>query len=485
MAAQLKLVRLNDFAADIDTVDLLSGGFSLASNGYTPVVAPIGAKSVQESITLNLKGTSSDDLAFMVQDIDRKIKECQWWIDDAGVERYQVWIRVQMDGETYARQAQLLNIMPSNKVNEFPTWDTSEYSITEYQFGIERTPFWEQPYSYPNTTAKTGLNVIGGYTQLSETINGDVPARLAKLSMSPESSAIHGDYYIGFKSSRFGNPANFIPVWSLKDGHFYPIDTSTTSDSSAYSGTRVTCDFSGIATRRRRVGMLSSYVTANDLDQRGTYSVLLRASMSDNTSIAMVYMAYGFGYESGGSGNEVALLGPNYRSGVAINGALTLSYWTLFDLGTVVNPPVRVQNNSPLDNFAITIDAARTSGSGSLYLDCLILMPRDEGFVHLRLPSAGDVGSTDHMSVYQYADDSISGISDVGGAAIWSPVVTSGANRWSLPANNEKPYIVIAAQGYYGGAVESFRSVKGQTAEMSYTYIPRWRTLRGSGVYGT
>lgn len=175
MAAMLKLVRLQDFAADIDTVDLLSGGFSLAADGYAPVVAPIGAKSVHESITLTLKGASTDDLALMVQDIDRKVKECQWWIDSPDLERYQVWIRVQMDGETYTRQAQILNIEPPNKVNEFTKQETGDYTIIEYTIGIERTPFWEQPYSYPTTTALNNMDILGGTATLSETINGDVP----------------------------------------------------------------------------------------------------------------------------------------------------------------------------------------------------------------------------------------------------------------------------------------------------------------------
>lgn len=481
MTAILKLVRLDDFISDVDSIDLLAGGFSLATDGYAPAVAPLDAKSVHEVITLNLKGTSTDGLALMVQEIDAKIKQVQWWLKNPGVERYQVWLRVQMDEESNPRQAQLLNIEPAQKVNEFTKQETDDHTIVEYSIGIERTPFWEQPYPYITTTAQTGLNVIGGYAKLYETIHGDVPARLAKLSMAPESSAIHGDYYVAFKTARFGNPANFVPVWSLKDGHFY-TDTTTTSDSSAYSGTRVTCDFSGTATRRRRVGALTSYITANDLDQRGSYSVLLRASMSDNTSIAKVWMAYGFGYESGGTGNEVALLGPTYRSGVVISGARTLSYWTLFDLGTAINPPMRTQNGAALDNFAITLDAERTSGSGSLYLDCLILMPRDDGFTHLRLPSAGDIGSTDHMSIYQYADDSVNGLSDVNGTTIWSPVTTTGTVNWGLPDNDEQPYIVIAAQAYIGGAVDSFRSIKAQTAAMTYTFIPRWRTLRGIGL---
>lgn len=88
MACSIQLVRLNDFAADIDSIDLSANGYSLDRDGYFPVVAPIGAKSVHEVITLKLQGTSKDDLAAMTQEIDEKIKQVQWWIDDPGVERY-------------------------------------------------------------------------------------------------------------------------------------------------------------------------------------------------------------------------------------------------------------------------------------------------------------------------------------------------------------------------------------------------------------
>src|SRR5512139_1040602 len=248
MAAQLKLVRLADFAADVDSVDLLASGYSLRADGYQPVVAPIGARSVHESITLELQGTSVDDLASMVQDIDEKIKQLQWWLDNPTVEQYQIWLRVQADGESSPRQAQILNIEPASRVNLFSTIDTTEYYITEYQFGIERTALWEHPYAYPATTAKTNLNCIGGMVELSETINGDIPARLARFDFKSNAAGQDfGKFWAGWRTSRFGTVGNFEPVWSLSDGA-PETDTTSGADATAYNGNALTCTFATVAT---------------------------------------------------------------------------------------------------------------------------------------------------------------------------------------------------------------------------------------------
>lgn len=204
MACSIKFVRLDDFIADIDSIDLSASGYSLAEDGYFPTVAPIGAKSVQEVITLKLQGTSKDDLAAMTQELNDKIRQVQWWIDDAGVERYQVWIRVQQENETYPRQAMILNIVPPDSVRLFTPEEINQNYIGEYQIGIERTPYWEDPYPYATTTPITGISTQGGMGTLSETIMGDVPARLAKLSLTPpDGISSQQDYWIGWKTNRY------------------------------------------------------------------------------------------------------------------------------------------------------------------------------------------------------------------------------------------------------------------------------------------
>lgn len=418
MACSIKLVRLDDFIADVDSIDLAADGYALAEDGYFPTVAPIGAKSVLETITLKLQGTSKDDLAAMTQEINDKIRQVQWWIEDPGVERYQVWIRVQQENETYARQAMILNIVPPENVRLFTPEEINQNYIGEYQIGIERTPFWEDPYPYPTTTAKTGINIIGSSTALSETVNGDVPARLAFVSLAAGSSQNITDAWMGWKSNRFGTSANFVPVWSLKDSSNLYNATTTASDTAAYSGTKITCTFTPATLIIRAEIEINQVAPSNPADQRGTYSVLLRAKMSD-TSIARARIGYSF---SAGAGP----LSPIYRSRQIISGTA----YKLYEMGKVSIPPFRIPNADTLTNFSIELDVERLSGSGAFDADCFILIPTDEGFVKLTSPVR--ITTNQRIAVLQAADDSLFSYVDYQAAAILSPV-TAQPISWSHP----------------------------------------------------
>lgn len=126
-------------------------------------------------------------------------------------------------------------------------------------------------------------------------------------------------------------------------------------------------------------------------------------------------------------------------------------------------------------------------------MDCLILVPTAEGFIHMKDTSAFGGVSTgtgtagEGMGFYQYADDTYSAYStavidisnNVGAVA---PVQCTALNV-GLPANGEAPYIVVVQNRW--NAVNSntetiYQSVKNDTADIYYDYIPRFRTLRGN-----
>lgn len=471
MTRQLKLVRLDDFISDIDSLDLLSGGFTLARDGYQPKACAMGDTSAVETLTLQIQGTTQDDVASKLHSLDDKIKQACWWADDPGVERYQVWLRVQLDNESYPRQAQIIKITPPDKVKIFTPEEFNGNWLGQYILGIERTPWWEMPYPYPTTTAKTGINAIGGTATLSETIHGDVPARLSKLEVyPPDSISPNSDYWLGWKSNRFGVAANFQPVWDLKDAISLSLsaDTSVVVDASARSGSKLTCTFGTTATLSKRcTSGLGSSVTTGDLAaQRGSYTVLLRAKMSD-TSIARARLEFGF------AASYAALTNTIIRSRQVISG----TSWFLYEMGSVDIPPLRIYSTNTLSDFLIQLYAERISGAGSLDIDCLIFIPIDEGMVKLNSP-AGSGDSVTSIYVFQHADNSLgSFMADNGGISpglIRYTVIAKPVNQWSLPANDDSPVLVAAAQDITAG------NVKGKTFSMAYTYSPRWRTLRGN-----
>lgn len=475
MARQLKLVRLTDFSADIDSVDLFADGIMLAVDGYLQAVAPIGANSVHESITLQLTGTSKDDLAAITQDIDAKIKQVQWWLDNPSVERYQVWLRVQLDNESQPRQAMILNIEPASSVRVFNPVEINSNYIGEYQIGITRTPYWEMPYTYPTTTNPDYVSPLGGMTQLKETINGDVPARLARLTISEVTDTFDAsDFWIGFKSNRFGDPANFVPVWSLDKGSMVSSsDSSVVADATAYDGNKVRCTFATKPTPYFRCYVRVGNVISNSIyaaDQRGDYTVLMRAKMSD-TSIALARIAFGFMSDFTKSQSTLT-----YRNRQTISGS---SRWKLYEMGTISIPPMSVNILTPLSNFGISIQAERISGSGSLDMDCLVLIPKSEGSIRVGSEYPATVATNgSQVGIYQNPQDIITAYAhDSASTSVWGPASLSPTN-WSLPANSTAPYVVVAADSRITGAADVGFGMT--DIKITYNYIPRFRTLRGN-----
>jgi hypothetical protein len=459
MGCSIKFVRLDDFIADIDELDLSANGYSLADNGYFPVVAPIGAKSVNESITLKLQGTSKDDLAEMVQLIDEKIKQVQWWIDDPGVERYQVWIRVQQEGETYARQAQILNIKPPDKVQLFTPMEINGNYIGNYQIGIERTPFWEDPYPYEFDWATiSGLNSVGNKASLGIK-NGDVPARIPKLKISGGFSASFSTFWIGFKTNRLGIASNLQTAWCLDLSVYLSYDTTVTVDATAYDGNRLTCTFGTPTLLNRVTAYLMDMVSNPDYyqDQRGTYLVLLRAKMS-TTGTARVRMASGFpGYEK-------------YSSRQVISG----TSWQLYELGEIQIPSIKIPDNYySLRRYHISLEAELISGSPDLHLDCLILIPSFEGMIKV---SSTSVGASNSIVISQNADGSIVTYAATNTGEEIIALAVHSEKRWGLPTDDTDVIMVAAANSNVINTISS-----------NYAYIPRWRTLRGdqTGSGGT
>jgi len=460
MATVLSLARLEDLAADIESFDLLATGFDVRDEGWIQAIANEGDTSASESVTLKITGTSQDDLATKVQSLDDIIKKANWRKDFS--ERYDVWLRAKLGNETNSRQAMVIQARRSPGVQILNPVTGRNFIAKEYQLGIERTPWWEDPYPYPSTTALTAINNIGGKATLAETIRGDVNARLVKMVVTPVGAAAYNQLWIGFKSARFGNPANFVSVWPLHLGTTVLdgiTDTSSAADASAFDGTKLTCTFATVPTLRSRVLIKVTDVTANIADQRGTYAVLMRAKMTAS-SVARARIHYGYG-------GPIGIFNPAYRSRQVISGA----DWLYYDMGDVSIPSSEVLSTYSLSNSAIVVEAERISGSGSLDMDCFVMIPVDDSAIKLSLPTGVTLDSTNILNIFQKPDERIDSFSDIGGLVSYP--VDPRSRNWSLPANDGSPVLVFAAQGV---TVQT----KSHTADIAYQYIPRWATLRGS-----
>lgn len=440
-----------------DTLDLLDfvQGFTLADNGWIPQVAPLGQAAVTETLTFRAKATSHDGLAERLQILDDWIVKVDWSHDPT--QRQYVWLNARWKTETETRRAPVYNLSYSLNSSPAGPFVRDDSFVPELVIVITRGPYWEQLTL--TLLNNFGISTTGGADYLLDNGNpyiaiGDVPARIRLFGFNYAPAALRY-VWVGFRSSRNGVLANFAPVWPL-NGAVYslPGDVTATADATAYNGNKMVIDFSGGASLLNRIRVITSDITANTADQRGLYTCLLRAKMSDG-SIARARISSGFA--------SATYSNPYYTNPrVPIQG----TSWLLYDMGILRLPSI--QRETAASTFVMAaagaiIDAERVSGSGDLELDCLILIPYNDAYLNL------DIGNNS-------VDATVLTSPDYSYAAYDSVTLQQSAiqpSNWNLPANNEAPLCVIAAQASTAHSLTP-------DAQISAFIIPRWRTLRGT-----
>lgn len=450
----IKLTWAADGEADEAELNLLDfvQGLTLADGGWIPQVATGDQATVTETMTFRAQAMSHDQLAGYVQVLDDWIVKVGWSLDFT--QRQFVWLNARWKSEAGIRRAPVFSLSYSlggNESSPFAPYVRDDSFVPTLTIVIVRGAYWESPTS--TLVSETGISSTGGAGYFITGANyiaiGDVPSRIRIVTIAYTNSQRYT--WIGFRSSRNGVLANFVPVWDLKFGALYGVagDTATTADATAHSGTRVTTNFASKTTLYNRIIIATADVTANYADQRGMYICLLRAKMSD-TSIARARASSGFVYN-----NSVYYVNPR----VTIQG----TSWNLYSLGLVRIPVLPRESASTVQKAAISLDAELVSGSGSLYWDCLILIPYNDAYIDIDLGSDstfGNIVSLPDSKAYSYS------LNNLGQASV-------DFSRWNLPANNEAPLMVTAGQSSTDHDLTD-------TMQMTGYIVPRWRTLRGS-----
>lgn len=455
MPAQLSLVLRDDFTGDVESLDLLPW---LANEGWEMRIADSDTGPVDEVITMHITGTSDDDLAANVQNLEAALTSVT---RRRSGEKYTLWLRVQLDGETNARQALVLSVRRGTaKINGL---FASEYILAEYQLGLQRKPFWEE--ISPTALSLNGIDALGGVVAAVTSPGGDVDARVGLV----EFAGVDGgggplfEFWAGFRAARHaqtpGDLANFVAVWNLHKGQAVygaggDVGTDAENiDSTAADGYKAFVTFSSTYLRPR-ITINVAEAAASPNDQRGLYLILARAKTTA-TLVARLRLAHGW------PGQSLMAIQPRIR--------IDSGYWQFYELGTVEIPPASQAINSlvNLNYYTLRIDAELESGSGNLDLDCLVLIPLD-GMIHA---INGNVvyssGSTSPMQIVNAADGSVSGV----GYVNVIPYFTVEAEvRGGMP--NETCLLVIAGQRHA-------QSVKGDIVTVNLQAWRRWRALRG------
>ena len=460
MAALLQLVRGNDGLTTGSAFSLLdyTNDFNAAYGGWVPAVAG-GTEPdlVSEAITLRLRSTHAtaalspvDDVSVGVQGLDEKLQQAEEYFDDED-ELYGIWLQAQYEGESALRQA-LVRRGRTAPQGSFLSLAGRRGVIPEYILSLERFPWWESMYSTGRGTE--GVNCLGGRETFAGPLaTGDTNARIRYLSVTAYSlSGTLAEVWLGFRSNRYGMHTDLTTKWDLGNASVTRgDDTSRVSDATAYGGYKSQVSFTTTASLVMRTEATLSTFSGNPEAQRGTYTVLLRAKAATSTCC---YARLLSGYTSGSD--------YDYRDRVKIDSTA----WKLYDMGTVCIPPYKSTMSGLAviySGFALRIEAERTGGT-VLDLDCLVLIPRSEGFAYIGSAAiTGTYAARVEMSPHGRVTSAQFTSTD-------AQSVNISLAHFALPRGTCS---VVAA---------------GQTATQHYltdsvaiyvAYIPRWRTLRG------
>lgn len=457
MAMQVTLVLAHPAASDGESLRLDSNSAGISITDWVPKIGNDGDAYVDEVLTLLIKGSGHDDLASKVQALDNMIRQVSYFRSSA--QQKGIFLRCQMTNETGARQALVLAARRENATALYTAPASPGNVVEAYKLVLRRMPWWERADDVV-VAAQTLAHCVGGTLSFSS-IPGDVPARLMPLSFEGHAGGTTAPFYefwAGFRTARYGTLANFVPVWECEDGT-PDTDASSVAEATASGGDMITVTFATTETMASRLTIKASQVTANTADQCGRFLVLLRAKHG-GTGAVYVRMATGW-------------VATNvYDVGVRV--AVSDANWLFYALGEVTFPPSQVRSLGALAmaEAGFRIDASGPAAA-ELYLDCLVLVPVDEGFCHISGARVQeDTGTIEKTAVGKEADEAIYTYCYYGTTLnqVTDPSGTSPAG-FSLPIGSST--LVVVGRG-------SSASTLADHCDVAIAYTPRWAMLRGA-----
>jgi hypothetical protein len=466
----------SETAAAPTGVDLLTGPIRLARGGYQPATTTEGGgftprpyegaptfsnfERVVEVIDVIGVGTQEELIAAEAEIQELLDQARLWFLNPVQVDS--VWLEWTVNGEetdtiSYEYGAKRALIYRGRFVLNMPDRFDGGFLNSEVfgQIVIERSAFWEN--CYRKSSGFTG-GPSGELIDISslQAYRGTVPARLAALSVSSFADYAT-DFWVGIRSEGMGD-TDFEPVWECEDGT-NGTDASDAVDATASGGDKVTVSFSSSESLEERMSITidEAHSGSDSSHFVGRYLVLARCKVGSST-VCGLKMFYGYSATPYGTQEEIYI---------------DNTVWQLVELGEVQFPPHRTSRYiaswlDNMDDITISLHAERISGSGSLDLDCLILIPSEH---LLTIKDLGD-GATLPVAALYTLEDGTQVLFD----ALISPSVELysqgqfSARNWVLPG--DCAFMVTAFQR--AGTAHSLTDAIDVTVE----YYPRWKIYR-------
>jgi len=471
------IFRLSDGTTTVD-LQTTTGPELLAE--YLPAFAtPTGDGTIPpyitEAIPVLVRIASDDGLASTLQDIARLGQQAALYT--ANRHQTPVWLSRKLTGETGGTATGVRHLVRDVSFTpnaEFGGLFDVGPAITDGRIGVLSVT--HHPYGEATTAvAASGtdsVSVLGGAVNYTD-VTGDVPARLYYLNVDDMANATTiYQIWAGFRSdAQAGGDASLVnSLWEVEAGT-PGTDASETTDATASPGgagntkTRVT--FATQTGWFDRASILMSDETANESAQTGAFVVLLRAKVNQGTAQIKL--------------RQLGVAAGVYRDGPVVDVAATS--WTLYNLGTV-EFPIRDLHAVPIALFADSYDQTDRlqiwgrvkPGSASTPdetdLDCLILIPCDEYFIHLQ--TATGSMTDDDIMVFVAPEDVPQAINVDDTSNYFNnacPVSTIGAG---IPVGDGRLFVATANDD--SGAAPGITA----TVNVELSYYPRWVHFRGS-----
>ncbi len=427
---------------------------------------------VRETIPLQVEGSNHNTLATHVQAMAAMEV---WAVQYKGdrTEENPVFLHAKMASETGERRAFVDSIemgprTPVLDATGFPVANMLKCTLTVVRGPWERQSARNSPEERLTASASTTYDptsagvVVGAYD-----LAGDHPARIALMEWS---LGVAGDQmgriWAGMRSAgKRGTLANFINIWALDDGTLNADDVTDVGAYVQVAPNVLTWD----NTWQKALVIKLSDVTANEKDNYGLFTWLLRAQVASGTWEAQLRWGY------------VGMSDDEHIRGSIVE--LTNTSWDFTEQGI---KPIPLRNLHAFDTtllsenldapYRIQVWARRTAGAGNLHLDSLSPVPQDEGFLKVWGFNLTTAGSPNDDSLYfGEGPDGQTHVqtSEYGsGLGEFPPFV---AENFRIPPGDSR-IIMVIARLTESDATDQFWVNPLDTGR----YYERWELLRGS-----
>jgi hypothetical protein len=221
---------------------------------------------------------------------------------------------------------------------------------------------------------------------------GDL-ASLVSIATARTASDVYKYVFMSYRSQRM-NPRDYNQTM-VSEAEAWPTkstDTAQLANATASNGNVARCTFATTTSNLLRL--------STNVNRRGTYRIFARMWVDSSTTVRCYLQLKHY---------------TGTMKGITVD--VTSTTQRLFDLGAF---QFSKDQGVPDMNFGITPQsfleffASRTSGAGTLYVDCFLMMPADEGF--LKFTNTAPALS----SSYAYVYDTTMSREQFGATGIWS-----------------------------------------------------------------